>query len=304
MAPNLLLALSFLLPTPQEEPIRWPPTTGPTLHYQARFTKERTPDTALQEAVRKARKARNLPTHRRPPRQKVEVAMEIGLTPTPTGPEGTYRYDLERQSLRLRWIGNKKKGEVETPPALGNHLVGRLWGEASVRGEKPLALVKAGMAGTVQGHFRRSRPAGTLPAALSRRLGDHLLPLLWTRPLPCWTGEVVALLALDRETPVAEKTLIRDGTDFIPLGNRSLRVEFRFDRVRRRCLLDELPSHGGDRGHPVPGPGAQPDLSLPLADPGEGPGGLRSEGTGLHRHRRGGDRHPGRPATGEADRPP
>ncbi len=60
---------------------------------------------------------------------------------------------------------------------------------------------------------------------LNKKFGDHLIPVLWTYPLPCWIGTLVSTMDLGGEAVINGKRLIRDTTQHLAFGYRNTRVE-------------------------------------------------------------------------------
>jgi len=252
--PALLLCLlsALLEPPPQQPPhppkrIQWPPAAGAAQDYRARLAKERrlSPETlaAIQEA--------GLPRPPRAPRQRAETSFSILLEAAPAGLTGRYRSTFAHQGLRLQLV--KTPGTEPVGP-LGNDLAARVWGPAAK--EPPLRLPQGCVERSFEASFPAGRPAGPSPGPLERHFGDHLLPVLWTAPLPCWVLELFRVLEIEDEDPVPGKSLIRDRTDLTPQGSRSTRAELWFKEAPEGCcLMDyalrvELPT-------PRAGPGAK-----------------------------------------------
>ncbi|MHC4513252.1 MAG: hypothetical protein ACYTGW_09760 [Planctomycetota bacterium] len=239
---HLLLVLPLLQqpgsgddPAPGEVgKFRWPPTVQRTLQYKATLTKERKLPPDLLRAEKAARKEARLYAPRRPPRQRVEMSMDIQLKVNKDTVDATYTTSLDKQSLRLEVLKPKKtrarpKDAAAPPPKdvpfLGNDKIPAVWGPPASKADKKLQVPLAALARQFHHMFRKAGQKGTAPEDLRIRFGDHLLPVVWTYPLPCWIGDLVSTMDLGGEAVIGGKRLIRDGSQFMKLGCRNVRVD-------------------------------------------------------------------------------
>ncbi len=212
------------------QPLRWPPKGPAVLYYRASFLKTRAPTKETQEALRRIWKKT---FHRLPPKvkkQQISLAISIRLACRPREVQGFYKTTLVKQSLRLK-LRKLKKGEKAPLP--GNDWVDRLWGPPSRRGEKPASLPRESLERTFRAVFPREA-GGAVPARdMGPLFGDHLLPVLWKYPLPCWAEAAVRLMELDKEIPVEGKSLLRDCTEHLDMGDCRTRVEIWYRNVAK-----------------------------------------------------------------------
>ena len=227
---HLLLSLfPLLLSGPAAGQVfRWPPRGPASLYYEASFLKTRAPTKETQKALRRVWKRT---FHRLPPKvkkQQVSLDLSIRLECRPREVQGFYKVSRVKQSLRLK-LRKPRKGEKA--PLLGNDWVDRLWGPPSKKGEKPLSLPRTSLERTFRAVFPRET-GGAVPARdMGRLFGDHLLPVLWKYPLPCWAEAAVRLMELDKETAVEDKSLLRDCTEHLDMGDCQTRVEIWYRNV-------------------------------------------------------------------------
>ncbi len=218
---------------------RWPPVAATTLHYKATFTKERKLPPDLLRAEKAARKTAKLYTPRKQPTQRVEMAMDIQLKVNKDTVDGTYTTSLNKQSLRMEVLKPRKtqktrktRGAMDAkapPPAkvpfLGNDKIPAVWGLAEVKSDRKLQVPLAALERQFHHLFRKAGRKGTEPEDLRIRFGDHLLPVIWNYPLPCWIGDLVTIMDLGGEAVIGGKRLIRDGTQLVKLGYRKVHVD-------------------------------------------------------------------------------
>ena len=214
MTVTLLLALLPLVqnpgsaggPAPGEVgKFRWPPTVEQTLEYKAKFTKVRRLPADLLRAEKAARRAARLYVPSRPVQQRVEMSMDIELAVGGQTVEASYATTLGKQSLRLIvHRPERRRGEpvaaavtpAKTVPFLGNDRIRRVWGVPSARGESKLEVPLAALERRFQQTFHTAGAKGTAPEDLRRKFGDHLLPVVWIHPLPCWLSDLVHTMEL------------------------------------------------------------------------------------------------------------
>jgi hypothetical protein len=214
----------------------WPPANAVVQHYEVRLHKARAPDDGLLAAERAARKELGLPVPAQPPRQSITLAMDLELRTT--ADEVLVRYAtrlLELKGLRLQLAPAASAGGTALPPPLGNQHVDAVWGLADAPRASDLALPRAAVERTFEQRFRRAQ-GGVAAADFGAHYGDHLLPVLWDQPLPCWIGHMAAVVELGGEAAFDGKTLIRDGSGAFPLGHRQTRVELAFTKVAGRAF--------------------------------------------------------------------
>ncbi len=213
---------------------RWPPEAVKTLHYTATFTKERLLPKDVRSAEKAARKAARLYYPSRPPKQKITMGMSIQLDVSPDKVKGIYATSLGKQSLRMRVIKPKrssgKTGKALTQanaavPFLSNSRIPWVWGLPSSKGEDPVSVPLAALERRFDHTFQKSPRKGTVPGDLRGQFGDHLLPVLWIYPLPCWIDDLVHTLDLGGEAVIEGKSLMAEGTQQLKLGYRNTEVE-------------------------------------------------------------------------------
>ena len=239
---HLLVFLAVLPPpAPQGTPapgevgkFRWPPVAPTTLHYEAMFTKERKLPADLLRAETAARKAAKLYAPKKAAKQRVEMSMTIKLKVNKDTVDGTYTTSLDKQSLRMQVVKPKatraRPRDAQAPPPtavpfLGNDKIPAVWGLAEAKNDKPLRVPLAALERQFHHMFRKAGRKGTEPEDLRTRFGDHLLPVIWNYPLPCWIGDLVTIMDLGGEAVIGGKRLIRDGTQSVKLGYRKVRVD-------------------------------------------------------------------------------
>jgi hypothetical protein len=237
MVPTLLLVIPFAqAPAPAAPPdtLVWPPVHATPQLYTVRLHKARELDGELAAAEKAARKELGLPVPAQPPRQSVAVTMDVEVRGG--GDEVQVRYTTrlgETRGLRLQL--RPADAAAPTPPPLGNEHVDAVWGLADAARQPDLVVSRAALERTFEQRFRR-QGAGVAAADFGALYGDHLLPVLWDQPLPCWIGHMAAVLDLGREAAIDGKTLIRDGSGQFPLGHRETRVELAFTKVAGRTF--------------------------------------------------------------------
>ncbi len=210
----------------------WPPAASKTLRYQASFSKERKLPKDVQKAEKAARKAGGLYYPGRPPKQRVEMKMDIELEVGPGRIKGTYSTSLGKQSLRMK-VRRPKRGKSADAamesgaavPFLSNSRIGYVWGLPSSKGEELSEFPLAAFERRFDYTFTKAAKKGSVPANLNGQFGDHLLPVLWVYPLPCWIGDLVHTLDLGGEAVIEGKRLIAEGTQQVALGYRNTRAE-------------------------------------------------------------------------------
>ena len=207
---------------------RWPPRGPADLYYEASFTKTRAPAKETVKALREAWKK----TFRRPPprvrKQEVSLAMAILLQCAPQEIQGHYTTSLKKQSLRMK-VRKPKKGEQA--PLLGNDWIPRLWGAPSKKGEKNLSIPRPSLERSFRAVFPREVGGAVPPRDMGKLFGDHLIPVLWKYPLPCWAEVVARTMELEKERAVEGKSLLRDCTEHLDLGDCNTRAEVWFRKV-------------------------------------------------------------------------
>lgn len=210
----------------------WPPAAGKPLRYTARLRKERELSVELARAERDAREALGLPRPARSLRQSVAVEMDVELRPEDEHLVAVYTTRLaEPPKLRLRLLpGAPGEGEA-LPEPLGNAAVDAAWGHADEEREHALEIERAALERSFEQRFARDPRGGVRRADFTALYGDHLLPVLWEQPLPCWIGHMADVLELNGAAAVEGKTLLRDGSGSFPLGFRETRVELDFVEV-------------------------------------------------------------------------
>lgn len=215
-------------PAPQDGPrFVWPPVRDQPLRYRVELRKTREPDGELAAAVRAARAALDLPAAR-PQRQSVALQVDVALQAGAEAVEATYTTALTgRPTLRWRLLA---PAADRTPGPFGNDRL-EVWGEPDQRGEAAPAVHRDDLERTFAQRFVRDERGGTRPAPVQEQFGDHLLPLLWDQPLPCWIDRMAGVVGLAGEAAIEGKTLIRESSGSFPLGHRETRVELAFTKV-------------------------------------------------------------------------
>ena len=213
---------------------RWPPAASKTLHYKATFTKERKLPKDIQKAEKAARKAAKLYAPSRSPKQRIELSMDIQLQVDGDKIVGTYKTKLGKQSLRMQvhrpkkspgTVKNASTAETSAVAYLGNNRISWVWGLPSAKGETGMDVPIAAIERRFGKTFTRAARKGTKPEDLRTQFGDHLIPVIWTYPLPCWIGALVSTMDLGGEAVIGGKRIIRDGTQNVKLGYRNTRVD-------------------------------------------------------------------------------
>jgi hypothetical protein len=239
--PDLILLLVPLLQQPGSGPapgevgkFRWPPVAAKTIYYEATLTKERKLSTAVAKAEKAARKAAKLYVPSRSPKQRVEISMGIELTVDARDIKATYTTKLRKQSLRMNvlrpktirtGIKNASTGVAPAVPFLGNDRISSVWGLPPEKGHRGVDVPLGALDRRFTQKFKRASRKGVIPEDLRAHYGDHLLPVVWTFPLPCWIGSMVATLDLSGEAVIGGKQLLRDATQYVKLGHRETRAE-------------------------------------------------------------------------------
>lgn len=209
----------------------WPPAAVKSLRYTATFTKERLLPKDVRKAEKAARKAARLYYPSRPPRQKIEMGMSIQLDVSPDKVKGIYATSLGKQSLRMKVVKPKRSsGKISSKtnaavPFLSNTRISWVWGLPSSKGEDPVSVPLAALERRFDHTFQKAPRKGTVPGDLRGQFGDHLLPVLWIYPLPCWIGDLVHTLDLGGEAVIEGKSLMAEGTQQLKLGYRNTEVE-------------------------------------------------------------------------------
>ena len=218
--------------------INWPPKGAKKLVYEATLTKERKLPKELAATVRAARKEAGLFAPKRVRRQRVEMTMRIVLDCRKKFVESTCQTRLKKQSLLLK-VEKPRKKRGRTPkgkpaeaasndvPMLGNDRR-FVWGSPDKRGGKPIVVPLAALERSFSQRFDRKGKRGVETADQRRHFGDHLLPVLWNHPLPCWVGEVTDGVDLSGQAIISGKSLMREATRSLPLGYREADIEVRF----------------------------------------------------------------------------
>lgn len=212
----------------------WPPDSPKTLHYQATFTKERKLPKDVRDAEKAARKAARLYYPRRPPKQKIEMGMTIQLAVAQDKVKAKYATTLGKQSLRLK-VRKPKRSSSKTKdaaresfaavPFLSNSRISWVWGLPSSKSDEPMEVPLAALERRFEHTFNKAPGKGSMPGDLSGQFGDHLLPVLWVYPLPCWIGDLVHTLDLGGEPVIEGKSLIAEATQQLKVGYRKTHVE-------------------------------------------------------------------------------
>ncbi|MBM4059932.1 MAG: hypothetical protein FJ265_02400 [Planctomycetes bacterium] len=219
-----MLCLPLLQQPPPAPTFVWPPQQQTVQNYRARLAKARTLSKELATAERKAREAAGLPTPSRPPPQQVSLEIDVELQPGADAVVARYATRLQgRPQLRLR-LRPDPPPPGEAAPPLGNDSLLLVWGHADRPGQTDLELPEAALQRRFEQRFLR-QDRGVARGDFAALYGDHLLPLLWEQPLPCWVGHMADVVELHGQPAVAGKSLIRDGSGSHPLGHRETRVE-------------------------------------------------------------------------------
>lgn len=231
----LLLALAQDPAPTQTAPdqLVWPPLLAAPQQYAIRLQKTRQPDRELAAAEKAARKELGLFQPAQPLRQSVTLAIDLELRGGDQEVQVRYTTRLiEAKGLRLQL-----RDAVPGASPIGNEHVDAIWGLADTSWEPDFTAPRSALERTFEQPFRRIR-GGVATVDFRPHFGDHLLPVLWDGPLPCWIGPMIAVVGLDQEAAIEGKTLIRDGSGNFPLGHRDTRVEVVFVKVAgRSCTL-------------------------------------------------------------------
>lgn len=212
----------------------WPPVATKTLLYEATFSKQRKLPKDVRDAEKAARKAAGLYYPRRPPKQKIEMGMKIKLEVSGDKVKGSYATKLTRQSLRLKVRKPNRSGKkpggaapesFAAVPFLSNSRISWVWGLPSGKGEEPMEVPLAALERRFDHTFHKAPKKGSIPGDLSGQFGDHILPVLWIYPLPCWIGDLVHTLDLGGEAVIEGKRLMAEGTQQLSLGYRKTEVD-------------------------------------------------------------------------------
>ncbi|MCB9881938.1 MAG: hypothetical protein H6834_09120 [Planctomycetes bacterium] len=231
---HLTLCLLLVLQEPGPAPgevgkLRWPPSGGEPLHYRIVTEKVRSLPSDVAKREQSARKTADLPVDRKVAKQKARVQVDLALACDGQQVRASYATRLLDHDLRMKVV--KPTDETAKVEALGNGAIAAVWGHPSVTKEKPLDVESTRVERQWNTTFQRRSEREVRHADLSRSFGDHLLPVLWDYPLPCWAEQLVAVLDLRGEAIIEGKSLIRDRTDSLPLGNRNTRVELFFTKA-------------------------------------------------------------------------
>ncbi len=221
-----------LLQSPQEtyDTFVWPPTAATKLHYRCKLQKSRVLSAELQQAERAERKALGLPTPARPPRQAVTLEMDLTLEPQEQQVQAGYTTRLGRPA-DLRWKLQTAPTDGAPPPQpLRNDRRHEVWGLADDGRAPVLEVPRSALEQTFTVQYpRQARGVGR--ADLGPHFGDHLLPVLWEQPLPCWLSHGLDVVELHGQAAIEGKSLIRDGSGSFPLGHRETRVKLQFTKA-------------------------------------------------------------------------
>lgn len=207
--------------------IYWPPERAGSVFYEASFKKQRIVSKVTEAAFKKACKAAKLRRSGREPKQFVEVGMQIELL-FGSRLKGKYKTTLGKNKLLTKF--HRPKVKAKAVPPLDNSTIEAVWGRPSEKNRrKSVRRSASSIERSFSLEFQRKRAGGL--ASTLKEFGDHLLPVIWDHPLPCWASLMVDVMELNREGVVKGKSLIRDRTDHHALGSRSVRVELWFDEV-------------------------------------------------------------------------
>lgn len=212
----------------------WPPPSSRTLQYKATFTKERKLPKDVRDAEKAARKAARLYYPRRLPKQKVEMGMTIQLEVGADKIKAKYATTLDKQTLRLK-VQKPKRASGKTKdatresyaavPFLSNSRISWVWGLPSSKDDEPMEVPLAALERRFEHTFKKAPRKGSVPGDLSGQFGDHLLPVLWVYPLPCWVGDLVHTLDLGGEPVIEGKSLIAESSQQLKAGYRKTHVK-------------------------------------------------------------------------------
>ena len=110
--------------------------------------------------------------------------------------------------------------------------------------------------------FSKAPRNGTHPGDLSGQFGDHLLPVLWVYPLPCWVGDLVRTLNLTDEPVIEGKSLMAEASQQLKLGYRKIHAEAMWTEassagftINYKLRVEQVLSQGRD-GRSTDRPGA------------------------------------------------
>ncbi len=204
----------------------WPPFHSDPLNY---LVKTRKVVKLSKETLRALKKLYREKKLKRPPgklKQYVENQVFVSLRGGKNEIIAEYETRTLKHSLRMKIDKSKKTKEPSSP--LGSERAGEVWGY-SREGRKLKAKVPLdSLSRKFRVVFTRNGPYAA-PRLLNGFYGDHLLPVMWNYPLPCWVEAVVPAMELDKEAPIPGKSLIRDASLPMPLGDRHMRIEVRYN---------------------------------------------------------------------------
>lgn len=262
-----MLANALLLPllcfgAPQDDApgsvgrMAWPPKNPTPQRYVVETTKVRKLSAPTAAQRRDAAKAAGVKLPAKDPEQRVAVEIALELTPDAGQLRARSTLRLGEAKLRWKWV---EPAPGAAPAPFTNARVAELWGDAAAAG-KELLLPRA----SFEQPFERSlrwRANGLQHDDAGARCAESLLPVLWSRALPCWAEAVLAVLHVDGEHVIPGKQLIREHTEIHPLGSRTSRAEALFEQAsaerftlsyelrvdqlvnRTRDLAEVLPRH-------------------------------------------------------------
>lgn len=226
------LALTAALLTPQDPAVTgpkfaWPPVREQLLQYTVELDKQRSLSAELEQAVADAREEVGL-SRARSPRQSVRVQIDVALRGGADAVEVSYVTRVLGKP-KLRWKLEKAAADAALP-ALGNDRTD-VWGPPDDKKTAPARVPRNAVERAFDRRFERGRKGAATPTAIGDLYGDHLLPVVWDQPLPCWIGQMANVIELAGEAAIEGKTLIREASGKFPLGHRETRVELAFTKV-------------------------------------------------------------------------